>query len=444
MRLPSQLEPSSLSLHSHDQSLSLGDSELGSKRLDASRGPDCQEADVMSPSAREADSLSMSALSVILISPDDERRRTMVKALAGPQAVIASELTRYPQIDDLPKLISADHDVVIIDLDPDPERALDVIEAVCGVNTTLTVIAYSSQAGSDLLVRCMRAGAREFLTEPILPAMVAEALVRASVRRDEARRHKKVSGKLFVFLGAKGGSGVTTVASNFAVALAAQGAGKAALIDLDLQLGDAAMNLGITSKFTVLEALENSSRLDSHLLSVLMADHSSGLKVLAAPDTFGSLQPSKGSIERLLNVARDNFSHLVVDAGSHSTEMYETLFDLASTVYLISQVNVTELRNTNRFVARYFSGPESGKLQVVLNRFLTRNLEIDEEAITRALTRPIGWKIPNDYPAVRRAQNTGTPLALEKSSIGRVFSDMAKSALGQVAPTDKKKKFGLF
>ena len=399
----------------------------------------------MTPSARETDSLSMSALSVVLISPDDERRRGIIQALAGPQATIASELSRYPQIDDLPGLISLDHDVVIVDLDPDPERSLDVIEGICTANSAVTVIAYSSHAGSDLLVRCMRAGAREFLTEPVLPSAVAEALVRASVRRDEARRHKRVSGKLFVFLGAKGGSGVTTIASNFGVALAvAQGAGKTALIDLDLQLGDAVMNLGLTPKFTILEALENSNRLDSHLLSVLLADHNSGLKVLAAPDTFSTLQPSRNNIEKLLHVARENFSHVVVDAGSHSTEMYETLFEMASTVYLVAQVNLTELRNANRFVARYFSGHDSGKLQIVLNRFLTRNLEIDEEAITKALTRPIGWKVPNDYAAVRRSQNAGSPLALEKSNIGRVFSEMAKSALGQAPAVEKKKKFGLF
>lgn len=398
----------------------------------------------MPTSARETDSLSMSALSVVLVGPEEERRSAMLKALSGPQANIASELDRYPQIDDLSTFIEPDHDVVIIDLDPDPEKALDVIEAVCTLNGTLTVIAYSSHAGSDLLVRCMRAGAREFLSEPVSQPAVAEALVRASVRRDEVRRQKKVAGKLFVFLGAKGGSGVTTIATNFAVALAAQGLGKTALIDLDLQLGDAVMNLGLTPKFTILEALENSNRLDSHLLSVLLADHNSGLKVLAAPDTLSTLQPSKTSIEKLLHVARDNFGHVVVDAGSHSTEMYETLFDMASTVYLIAQVNLTELRNANRFVTRYFTGPDSGKLQIVLNRFLTRNLEIDEEAITKALTRPISWKIPNDYAAVRRAQTAGSPLAVEKSNVGRAFSDMAKSALGQAPTVEKKKKFGLF
>src|SRR5205085_10381485 len=200
---------------------------------------------------------------LVLIGPDEERRRAVAKSLAGPQASIARELTRYPQVDDLGEIIDADPDVVIIDLDPNPERALDVIENVCSNDGSITVMVYSAHANSELLVQCMRAGAREFLTEPVLPSSVAEALVRASVRREEVRRHKKTTGKLLVFTGAKGGSGVTTVASNFAVALAKQSGGKAALLDFDLQLGDAALTLGITPKFTALDALENTNRLDS-------------------------------------------------------------------------------------------------------------------------------------------------------------------------------------
>src|SRR5581483_4668011 len=101
-----------------------------------------------------------------------------------------------------------------------------------GRNSSVTVMVYSGSTDSELLVRCMRAGAREFLTEPVLPGSAGEALVRASVRRDEVRRHRRATGKLLVFVGAKGGSGVTTVASNFAVALAKQASSKVALIDL--------------------------------------------------------------------------------------------------------------------------------------------------------------------------------------------------------------------
>ncbi len=399
---------------------------------------------MMSTSIHDAESLSMSALSLVLIGPHEERRRAVAKALAGPQASIARELTRYPQVDDLAKIMEADHDVIVIDLDPDPESALDVIENVCSSSSSLTVMVYSAHTNSELLVRCMRAGAREFLTEPVQPSSIAEALVRASVRRDEVRRQKKTTGKLLVFASAKGGSGVTTVASNFAVALAKHSGVKTALLDFDLQLGDAALIVGVTPKFTALDALENTHRLDADFLSVLLTKHNSGLAVLAAPDTIPSLQPSKNGVEKLLRVARENFSYVVLDAGSHSVEMYEALFDMASTVYLVTQISVADLRNANRFVSRYFGGSEEGKLEIVLNRFVARNSEIDEASITKALTRPAKWKIPNDFAAAQRAQNTGIPIALEKCQISRVFTEMASAASGQSVGPAKRKKFGLF
>src|SRR6185437_7759770 len=399
---------------------------------------------VMSTFMRDTQSLSMSALSVVLIGPDEQRRRAIVKALAGPQARIAREIERYPEMDDLADIIEADYDVVMVDLDPNPEQALDVVENLCGQDNSVTVMVYSARADSELLVRCMRAGAREFLTEPVLPGSVGEALVRASVRRDEVRRQKRATGKLLVFAGAKGGSGVTTIASNFAVALAKQSGSKVALIDLDLQLGDAALTLGLTTKFTALDALENPNRLDSDFLSVLMARHPSGLAVLAAPDTIPAVQPSKNGMEKLLRVARDDFEYVVVDAGSHSIDMYEALFETANTVYLVAQVGVADLRNSNRFVTRYFGDAGSGKLEIVLNRYLPRDIEIDEAAITKALTRPAKWRVPNDFLTARRAQNTGTPIAFEKNTLARAFVDMANAACGRAASPEKKKMFGLF
>jgi len=398
----------------------------------------------MSTFMRDTESLRMSALSVVLIGPDEIRRRSLAKALTGPQASIARELARYPEMDEVGEVIEADYDVVIVDLDSNVEQALDVVESLCGRNSSITVMAYSGRLDPELLVRCMRAGAREFLSEPLVPSVVGEALVRASVRRDEVRQTKPKLGKLLVFVGPKGGSGVTTTACNFAVLLARHG--KVALIDLDLQLGDAALTLGATANFTTLDALENVQRLDTHFLSSLMAKHPSGLMVLSAPDTIPALPPTKDGVERVLTVAREEFAFVVVDAGSHSIDMYEAIFAQASTVYLVTQVSIADLRNANRFVSRYFSGAAGEKLEIILNRYLPHSLEIDEGAITKALTRPAKWRLPNDYAAARNAQNTGTPLVSGKNPIARILAEMAAATAGQkvVSAPEKKKKFGLF
>jgi len=383
------------------------------------------------------DAFGADALSIALIGPDYERCKAASKALAECNAGQVREFSSYPSgLDDVPKLLEQRYDVVIIDLDSNPE-------SICA-NSQATVMVYSSKPDSEMLVRCMRAGAREFLTLPFAQTTMAEALVRAAARRPAVHAPKKALGKLLVFLGAKGGAGVTTIACNFAVALAQESGQSTLLIDLDLPLGDAALNLGIVAEYSTVNALQNSSRMDSSFLSKLMVKHSSGVSVLAAPGKFPQFQASNEAIDKLLAVARQDFDNVVVDVGSRLDLTGTALFKDAYTIYLVTQAGIPELRNSNRLISQFFSngGP---KLEIVINRFEPRSLGVSEEHITKALTRPAQWKIPNNYAAVRRMQNTATPLALEDSPISRIIKQMARSVTGQAEEAQTKKKgFSLF
>lgn len=396
----------------------------------------------MSTSAQGPDMLDVHVMSVALIGPDEQRRRAVASALAGSQANATREFSSYPELDDVPQLVENGFDVIIVDLDSDPERALDLVEHICG-NSAATVMVYSTQADPELLVRCMRAGAREFLNQPIAPNTIAEALVRASVRRPAVRVPKKTLGRLLIFAGAKGGSGVSTIASNFAILLAQESKQNTLLLDLDLPLGAAALDLGITTQFSTANALQDSSRLDSNFLTKLLSKHSSGLSVLSAPDNYTPVHASDEAVSRLLTVARQDFDYVVIDAGSSMGSTYKTLLEGASVVYLITQVSIAELRNSNRLIAEFFQGP-TPKLEIVLNRFTANTLGIDEEGITKALTESPRWRIPNDYVTVQRAQNTATPLALGDSAIAAVIRQMARTACGLPAVAEKKRRFSLF
>jgi pilus assembly protein CpaE len=112
-------------------------------------------------------------------------------------------------------------------------------------------------------------------------------------------------------------------------------------------------------------------------------------------------------------------------------------------VYLITQVSIAELRNSNRLISEFFQLP-TPKLEVVLNRFTANTLGIDEENITKALTRSARWRIPNDYVTVQRAQNTATPLAQGDSAIASIIRQMARTACGLPAVPEKKRRFNLF
>lgn len=396
----------------------------------------------MSATIQGTDTLGANLQSVALIGPEDGRRRELAMAITGPDTTVAREFHSYPELDDVPQLLDAGYNIIIIDLDSNPEQALDLVEHICSRSNAVTVMVYSGHADPEMLVRCMRAGAREFLTQPYSQSKIAEALVRASVRRPVAPRTKKTLGRLFVFTGAKGGSGVTTLASNFAVALASESQQNTLLIDLDLPLGAAALDLGITSQFSTVDAIQNIGRLDSNFFNRILTKHSSNLSVLPAPDKYSPITISDDTLDKILTLSRQDFDFVVVDAGSAIGSNFTLLIEAATTIYLVTQVSISELRNSNRLISEFFTS-RSTKLQIILNRFTPRSLVIDEDSITKALTLPPTWRVPSDYPVVRQAQNNAAPFAMGDSVIGETVRKMARAACGMPATQDKKKRFGL-
>jgi len=399
---------------------------------------------VIDNTVQDSDPLGGNVLSVALICPSDQRRRAFVNALGYSTAAIVREFTSYPPaLKDMPRMLGdKPFDAIVVDLESDVEYALELVEFIA-TNSTAIVMVYTARVDPNLMVRAMRAGAREFLADPIDSSALTEALVRAGTRRQGNKTTKKTGGKLLVFLGGKGGSGVTTVACNFAVALVQECGQSAVLIDLDLPLGDAALSLGLTTQFSTADAIQNADRMDSNFFSKLLTNHSSGLPVLAAPGRFPHVQASNEAIDKMLAVARQDFGYVIIDAGSRFDLTDASWFEQADTAYLVMQAGIPELRNSHRLISEFFK-TGTPKLEIVLNRYVKSSMGVDEEHIEKALTRPIQWKIPSDYYNVRRMQNEAIPLALEDSNISRVLQDMARAACGMDPKPEKRRGFSLF
>jgi pilus assembly protein CpaE len=289
-------------------------------------------------------------------------------------------------------------------------------------------------------MRGMRAGAREFFSYPFEPGVVDDAMARvvnriSLVGRERKERFvdeaapvaKRTPGKLLVFCGAKGGAGVTTVATNFAVALAMGSTKPTALVDLNLPLGDAGLNLGLNNQYSTLDALNNINRLDTTYLAALMVRHSSGMSVLAAPGMHAQVPATRGATDKLISVAREAFDYVVVDVGSNWSWIDSEIFDQAEIIYLISQIGIPELRNSNRVITGGLAFCAE-KIQVVLNRYEPKMHLLARPDIEKALTRPASWKIPSDYATVYDMQTGAKPLVQEDCQISRVIWAMAEKA----------------
>jgi pilus assembly protein CpaE len=382
--------------------------------------------------------------SIALIMPEPRRREQLVNLLKGSSITVRRIYERYPAPGEFDEILEIKCDAVVIDLDADLEKTLALAADLGGLGEAPPVMVLSSSKDSVLLMRVMQAGVRDFLGDLLSEGPLLDALDRARDRRQP--RSSKPDGKVLVFAGTKGGAGVSTIATNFAVALRKESCSKVVIVDLDVQLGEVALTLGVSPQFAVTDALRNPERLDADFVSKLVVNHSSGLDVLAAPEAYDSFRPADSANELLLRILRRSYNFVVVDAGAIGGGMLDVMMATADTIYVVVEMSIPSLRNARRMMSYAAHMDRIPRIQVVLNRFDAREIGIREENAIKALARPADWKVPNDFAAVRNAQNSGVPLALENSPIAQVLIRMAKSACGKPVETEKKRKkfLGLF
>jgi len=382
------------------------------------------------------ESVGMSKVSIAIVDPDRQRLKEVTALLSGGRTGAVRGIPGYlPTVQKAPWLAEQGFDMILVGLDSNARDALRTVESLCALSPA-SVVVYSQRSDQELLLHAMRSGARELLTYPFSPGAIHEAIARVAARLQTTPNPKKATGKILIFMGSKGGAGVTTVACNFAVALAQEAKKNILFIDFDLPLGDAGLNLGLKADYSTVDALREAVRLDPTFLSRLLVKHSSGLSVLPAPGQFPHFVIEDDAANRLLAVASNSFDYVVIDVGSRHDWTRTHLFDLASRIYLVTQVGVPELRNANRMIMSSIAAYAS-KLEIVVSRYAAKSMGIDDDAIERALTREPQWRVPNNYFAVREMQNRAEPLALANSPIARVIRKMAREVCG--APDEEKK-----
>jgi pilus assembly protein CpaE len=375
----------------------------------------------------------MSDLSIVVVGPNEFLRRQVCDAVTLRDAQVVREYAIYPDVSHRHALsVLTEQDALLVELDSNPEAGVDLVREIAASTESMTVMVYSATKDADLVVRCMQVGAREFLSVPLNSEQLSQALQRAASRRpDSSIKRPRRRGRNVAFLGAKGGVGSTTLAANYALALQQESKEDVCLVDLNTQLGDAALSLGLDPKFSVVDALESASRLDYDFLSALLAEHRSGLSVLAGPDSY---QPGRVTdsyaLETLLDLLGQNFAYTVLDAGAGG-EYTASAVQRADLVYLVIQADVATVRNAQRLIA-YFQATVGAapRMELVLNRVGAKE-QLSQSQVENTLGAKVRWSVPNDFRRIQDALNRGIPLDENASPVSKALETMARSFTGK-------------
>lgn len=268
------------------------------------------------------------------------------------------------------------------------------------------VIVVSPSKDPELILRAMRAGAREFVLES--DAEELRVAVRSQAKNAE---HGDGLGTVISCFAAKGGVGATTIATNLAGAVAHHGM-RVCLLDLNLHLGDVVSFMDITGGYSISDVVANMTRLDRDLLDSSMAKHSSGVHVLAQSGKMEEADQIKATdVVGLIQFLRKNYDKVIIDGVRGFDEISLAALDGSQFLLMIMTQDVPAVRNGQRCLDLFTRlGYDETKIKLVLNRF-QKSSKITPEVIADTLKLPVAHTISNDFISVIDAINRGMLLA---------------------------------
>jgi pilus assembly protein CpaE len=364
----------------------------------------------------------MARLTGSLYTPDDTFRTDVATLLRLTAVQVSLGDDRSPRQGAVP-------DIVIVDGRSDLDGAMHAVERLRASHPVAAIFFMADESSPELILRAMRAGANEFFAWPPSRAALDEALQRTAARRAQSPSGQE--SKTIVFFGAKGGAGTTTVAVNCGVDIARLKKRPTLVIDLKPGLGEVTLFLGVRSRYTLLDALENIHRLDSEFMRELVVKHKSGLEILAGSDNFdrpGSNDTT--AVEEVLRILGRQYEYIIVDAGSQPGPVAFSSLYTADTICLVGNPDVPSVRNAQRLLDRIGQlGTSTERVRLVMNR-AAEPYPIPPAQIEKAVGHPIFQMFLSDYKTVSTALNSGVPIALAgNSELASQFDEFAKRIL---------------
>jgi len=311
-------------------------------------------------------------------------------------------------------------DIIIIDNHPTSGDLLARVRTIKGHFPQTALLVVSGNLDPQIIIDVMKAGAAEYLVEPVSERSFINAV--EEVRVKLASFDKPSQGAVYSFISSKGGVGSTVIATNSAVALAMAKGKSVAMIDLALQAGDASVLLDVVPKTSLTDISQNFHRLDIAFLRGVMINHNTGIGFLAAPQNPEDSDDVRGEhVAAILDLTRKLYDCIFIDCPSmHINECSIEAFRNSDKIFIVTDMSVPSIRNTARLckLVRKF-GIRGDRIEIILNRFIKDSvLSIGE--IEKNLEKPIYWIVPNDFVDIVSSINRGVPLV--KMTPGAPFS----------------------
>lgn len=243
--------------------------------------------------------------------------------------------------------------------------------------------------------------AGEDFSQALKSILVNESTRIVSLENTSGEQNKS---RVIMVYGAKDGIGKTAFAVNLAIALA-QAKQKVAILDLDLQYGDVNVFVGLESKTTISELLQEQASPSIDLIRKHMVIHSSGVNILCAPRSPEFAEGISGpQVEKLIAAMRSYFDYVILDTPPLFNDVNVSCIDASSIIVYLTACDISALRNSRKglYLLQALTRKEKIRLVAVES-------DMKPAVVAKTLELPVYATIPYDYKTVTTSLNLGRP-----------------------------------
>jgi pilus assembly protein CpaE len=346
------------------------------------------------------------------------------------------ELKDYPARTDLAEAIpSQAPNLCFVDVTTNSDWALSIISDISAIDPKLPIVAMHSTNDPNLILRCLRMGATEFLLQPFTVEQFTAVMDRLAQQHRNGRGSGELA-KVVCVIPAKGACGASTIACSLAYQWRRLGAKRILLADLDPLTGTLSFQLKLRQSYSFMDALTRAGAMDSDIWKSLVYT-TQGVDVLLAPE-----KPVHGIDEShdpggLIEFARMTYDLVVVDCNGAYGQWALTLGRQCDDLMLVTTNELPSLQATQRTLAYLDRNRiERSKIKIVVNRY-HKDVGLSQDVIEAALHTEVYHLVPSDYETVQRALVEGRPIATT-TGLGRSLAALAEKLSGKEAVAEEK------
>ncbi|HTI87639.1 MAG TPA: hypothetical protein VL966_13620 [Alphaproteobacteria bacterium] len=339
--------------------------------------------------------------------------------------------------------------VLIVDLSnsADPLAGLNLLAEAC--DPGVKVVAIGMHNDVALYRTLILAGVADYLVKPVTSQDLVRAIregvsfgkapvVELAANTDGAPRPKR----LVLVVGARGGTGASTVAANLAIALSQKEPKPSAFLDLDFRFGSAAVAFDVEPGTGFKDVLSDPTRIDPLLIERAATKISDKLILLAAEEPFSASAPLTDGLVPLVEALSRGGGWVVADMPRDLLVREPECVDAAAVVVVVTDFSLTSLRDVLRMKEWVTQTGAGTKLLVVANGTRPKiDGDLPPEEFSRAASVAISGTIPFEPKSVGAAVRDSKAVltAAPRSPVSRAIVAVAEQIVGASKPKAEAK-----